>query len=401
MRGSFRHVDPTSFPTFSHCLAVRRLLLTLFLLVALVALGGGALGLWWVNRPIALPAPTVDLSVEPGTTPRGIAEAVAATGARVPAQLLYGWFRFSGQDRRMRAGSYELETGVTPRGLLDMLVRGEEATRSVALVEGWNFRQVRAALARAEQLKPDTVGESDETLMTRLGRPGVHPEGRFFPDTYTYSKGSSDFAVLQRALRAMDRKLEAAWAARGSDLPLRTADEALILASIVEKETGQARDRAEISAVFNNRLRVGMPLQTDPTVIYGMGTAFNGNLRKKDLQTDTPWNTYTRGGLPPTPISMPGRAALLAAVQPAQSKSLYFVSRGDGSSHFSASLDEHNRAVNRYQRSIEPPSSAASVAPASGAASTPAGSVPAEAAATSPTQAMPATAPASTSRTGP
>ncbi|MGF6525387.1 endolytic transglycosylase MltG [Variovorax sp. PvP013] len=381
---------------------MRRFLLTLFLFVAFVVLGGGALGLWWVNRPIALPASTVDLTVEPGTTPRGIAEAVAATGARVPAQLLYGWFRFSGQDRRMRAGSYELETGVTPRGLLDMLVRGEEATRSVALVEGWNFRQVRAALAKAEQLKPDTVGESDEALMTRLGRPGVHPEGRFFPDTYTYSKGSSDFAVLQRAMRAMDRKLEAAWAARGSDLPLRTADEALVLASIVEKETGQARDRAEISAVFNNRLRVGMPLQTDPTVIYGMGTAFSGNLRKKDLQTDTPWNTYTRGGLPPTPISMPGRAALLAAVQPAQSKSLYFVSRGDGSSHFSTSLDEHNRAVNRYQRGIEAPSPAASsAAPASGAALAPAGGVSGEAAATSPVPATPASAPASTPRTGP
>lgn len=244
--------------------------------------------------------------------------------------------------------------------------------------------------------------------MARLGRPGVPAEGRFFPDTYTYSKGSSDFAVLQRAMRAMDRKLEAAWAARGSDLPLKTADEALILASIVEKETGQARDRVEISAVFNNRLRVGMPLQTDPTVIYGMGSAFNGNLRKKDLQTDTPWNTYTRGGLPPTPISMPGRAALLAAVQPAQSKSLYFVSRGDGSSHFSASLDEHNRAVNRYQRGIEPAPPAAGVAtapPPSGAASAPvdrASDARAAAPAVPATSAVaPASASASTPRTGP
>jgi len=383
---------------------VRRFLLKLFLLIASIGLGGGALGLWWVNRPITLPAPTVDLTVEPGTTPRGIAEAVAATGAGVPPPLLYGWFRFSGQDRRIRAGSYELERGVTPRGLLDMLVRGEEATRSVGLVEGWNFRQVRAALAKAEQLKPDTIGESDEALMTRLGRPGVHPEGRFFPDTYTYSKGSSDFAVLQRALRAMDRKLDAAWAARSSDLPLKSAEEALVLASIVEKETGQARDRAEISAVFNNRLRVGMPLQTDPTVIYGMGTAFNGNLRKKDLQTDTPWNTYTRGGLPPTPISMPGRAALLAAVQPARSKSLYFVSRGDGSSHFSASLDEHNRAVNRYQRGIEPPAGVptAPTAPTPGAAaSAPATGAPAEPAAGTAATSPASSASASSPRTGP
>ena len=330
---------------------MRRFFLTIFLLAAFVVLGAGAAGLWWVQQPLKLPAPTVDLSVEPGTTPRGIAQAVADTGTDVPPQLLYWWFRFSGQDRQIRAGSYELERGITPRTLLNVLVRGEEATRSVVLVEGWNFRQVRSALAKAEQLKPETFGLSDEELMARLGKPGLHPEGRFFPDTYTYSKGSTDIALLQRAMRAMDKKLEAAWAARASDVPLKSADEALILASIVEKETGKAQDRAQISAVFANRLRVGMPLQTDPTVIYGLGTRFDGNLRKKDLQADTPWNTYTRPGLPPTPIAMPGKAALLAAVQPAQDKSLYFVSKGDGSSHFSSSLEEHNRAVNRYQRS--------------------------------------------------
>ncbi len=332
---------------------MRRFLLTLFLLAAFVVLGAGASGLWWVQHPLKLPAPTVDLSVEPGTTPRGVAQAVADAGVRVPWQLLYGWFRFSGQDRQIRAGSYELEQGVTPRLLLNMLVRGEEATRSIVLVEGWSFRQVRAALAKAEQLKPETLGQSDEELMARLGKPGLHPEGRFFPDTYTYSKGSTDLALLRRAMRAMDKKLEAAWAARASDLPLKTPDEALTLASIVEKETGVAKDRAEIAAVFVNRLRVGMPLQTDPSVIYGLGMRFDGNLRKKDLQADTPWNTYLRPGLPPTPIAMPGKAALLAAVQPAQSKSLYFVSRGDGSSHFSSSLDEHNRAVNRYQRGTD------------------------------------------------
>ncbi len=330
--------------------SVRRFFLTIFLLAALAALAAGAGGLWWVHQPLKLPAPNVDLSVEPGTTPRGIAQAVADAGVAVDPQLLYLWFRISGQDRQMRAGSYELDRGVTPKLLLNILVRGEEATRSLVLVEGWNIRQVRAALAKAEQLKPDSVGLSDEALMEKLGRPGQHPEGRFFPDTYTYSKGSTDIALLQRAMRAMDKKLEAAWAARASNLPLQSAEQALILASIVEKETGKAADRAEIAAVFNNRLRIGMPLQTDPTVIYGMGTAFDGNLRKRDLQTDTPWNTYMRNGLPPTPISMPGKAALLAAVQPAQSKSLYFVSRGDGTSQFSTSLDDHNRAVNRYQR---------------------------------------------------
>ena len=223
-----------------------RFLLTLFLLGALSALGAGAWGLWWVHRPLDLPAASVDLSVEPGTTPRGVAEAVAATGTRVQSQLLYAWFRFSGQDRQIRAGSYELERGVTPQTLLNMLVRGEEATRSLVLVEGWNFRQVRAALAKAEQLKPETVGESDTALMARLGKPGMHPEGRFFPDTYTYSKGSTDVALLQRAMRAMDKKLDAAWAARANDLPIKTAEEALILASIVEKETGQAKDRKSV-----------------------------------------------------------------------------------------------------------------------------------------------------------
>jgi len=329
---------------------VRRFFLTLFLLVSLTALGAGAFGLWWVNQPLKLPAPNVDLSIEPGSTPRAIAQAVAETGTAVEPQLLYWWFRFSGQDRQIRAGSYELERGITPRTLLNVLVRGEEATRSLVLVEGWNIRQVRAALAKADQLKPETVGLSDQALMEKLGRSGQHPEGRFFPDTYTYSKNSTDLALLQRAMRAMDRKLEAAWAARASDLPLKSADEALILASIVEKETGKASDRAQIASVFTNRLRVGMPLQTDPTVIYGLGARFDGNLRKKDLQTDTPWNTYTRSGLPPTPIAMPGKAALLAAVQPAEGKSLYFVSRGDGTSQFSNSLEEHNAAVNRYQR---------------------------------------------------
>ena len=195
----------------------------------------------------------------------------------------------------------------------------------MTLVEGWNFRQVRAALAKEEVLKPDTKGLTDEALMNLLGRAGQHPEGRFFPDTYTYAKGSSDVAVLRRALRAMDKRLAAAWAQRSPEAVVKTPDEALILASIIEKETGKAADRTLVAAVFNNRLRIGMPLQTDPTVIYGMGTAFDGNLRKKDLQTDTPWNTYTRAGLPPTPIAMPGKASLLAAVQPAPSKALYFV----------------------------------------------------------------------------
>lgn len=333
---------------------VLRFLRNLLLLALLAVVGAGAWGLWWLDQPLKLKAPNIDLSVEPGTTPRGVAEQVVANGVLTSPDLLYWWFRLSRQDRQIRAGSYELTQGVTPRLLLEILVRGKEATRSLVLVEGWNLRQVRAALAKADQLQVLTAGDDDAQLMARLGRPGVAPEGRFFPDTYTYSKGSTDVALLQRAMRAMDRHLQAAWDARAADLPLKTPDELLTLASIVEKETGKAQDRPEVAAVFVNRLRVGMPLQTDPTVIYGMGTAFDGNLRKKDLLTDTPYNTYLRPGLPPTPIAMPGKAALLAAVQPAQSKSLYFVSRGDGTSQFSETLDEHNRAVNRYQRGNRP-----------------------------------------------
>ncbi len=326
---------------------MRRLLVLLLLIAG--ALGGGAA--WWLQQPLDLGgAAALELEIEPGTTPRGVARAVVAAGVRTDARLLYGWFRVSGQDRRIKAGNYEIPAGTTPQGLLQKLARGEETLRALTLVEGWNFRQVRAALARDEGLRHDATVLDDAQLMDKLGRPGVAPEGRFFPDTYTYAKGSSELALLRRALHAMDRRLEAAWAQRASDTPLKSADEALILASIVEKETGLASDRAHIAGVFTNRLRVGMLLQTDPTVIYGLGEKFDGNLRKRDLQTDHPWNTYTRPGLPPTPIAMPGKAALLAAVQPASTRALYFVAKGDGSSHFSTSLDEHNRAVNRYQR---------------------------------------------------
>jgi UPF0755 protein len=329
---------------------VRRFLLTVFLLVSMAMLAAGGWGLWWVYQPLRLPAPTVDLDIEQGTLPRGVAQAVKDAGVDVNPDLLYLWFRVSGQGRAIKAGSYELEAGITPHGLLAKLARGEESLRAVTLVEGLNFRQFRAVLAKEDVLKPDTQGLADDAVMALLGRPGQHPEGRFFPDTYTYAKGSSDVTVLKRALRAMDKRLAAAWAQRSPDAAVKTPEEALILASIVEKETGKAGDRPLVAAVFSNRLRMGMPLQTDPAVIYGIGRTFDGNLRKKDLQADTPWNTYLHPGLPPTPIAMPGKASLLAAVKPAPSTALYFVARGDGSSHFSSSLGEHNRAVNKYQR---------------------------------------------------
>nr|WP_234637353.1 endolytic transglycosylase MltG [Delftia tsuruhatensis] len=324
------------------------------MLLVLAAVLAGA-GWWWLHQPLPLAQPTLELEVEPGTTPRGVAREAVKAGVQTDARLLYAWFRLSGLDRQIKAGNYELNTGLTPYVLLQKLARGEESLKALTLVEGWNWRQVRAALAREEFLRKESADMDDAALMQALGRPGVPPEGRFFPDTYTYAKGSSDLALLRRALHAMDRRLADAWALRAADTPLKSADEALILASIVEKETGRAADRGQIAGVFSNRLRIGMLLQTDPTVIYGLGEKFDGNLRRRDLQADTPWNTYTRAGLPPTPIAMPGKAALMAAVQPGQTRALYFVARGDGTSHFSNSLDEHNRAVNRYQRGPQKP----------------------------------------------
>ncbi len=321
----------------------------LFLLLVL-AFAGGGLAAWWLTQPLALAAPSVELSVEPGTSPREIAQGWVDAGVRAPPLLLYEWFRWSGQARKIRAGSYEIGTGTTPLALLNKMVRGDEAQATVRLIEGWTFRQFRAELAKAEALKPDTASMNDAEVMAALGSPGRSPEGWFFPDTYAYSKGASDLAVLQRAHRAMQRRLEAAWLERMPDTPLKSPEEALTLASIIEKETGQAADRGKVASVFVNRLRIGMPLQTDPTVIYGLGEAFDGNLRRRDLQADTPYNTYLRTGLTPTPISMPGKASLIAAVRPETSRALYFVARGDGSSQFSENLADHNRAVNRYQR---------------------------------------------------
>ena len=323
-------------------------LLAVAALAATVGVLAGAL--WWLQRPLELKHDAVELSIEPGTPPREVAQGWVQAGVVTQPRLLYEWFRWSGQSRAIRAGSYEIERGVTPRTMLDKMVRGDEVLATVRLIEGWTFRQFRAELARAPNLKQALAGLSDEALMAAIGAAGVKPEGRFFPDTYAYSKGASDRLVLRRAYAAMQRRLEAAWAERSAELPLHSPDEALILASIVEKETGASEDRRKVAAVFLNRLRAGMPLQTDPTVIYGLGAAFDGNLRKRDLQRDTPYNTYLRAGLPPTPIAMPGRASLLAAVQPDPTRALYFVSRGDGSSEFSDSLPQHNRAVDKYQR---------------------------------------------------
>ncbi len=320
------------------------------LLALLPLLGAVAAAAWWLHSPLALRSDKVQIAIAPGASAKEVAQAVQAAGVESSPFLLSQWFRWSGQERKIRAGNYEIDRTFTPVVLLSALVRGEQTLASVRLLEGWTFHRFRAELAMAEALKPTTAMMSDSEIMERLGAPGVAPEGRFFPDTYSYSRGSKDFAVLEQAYRAMQIRLQTAWNERDPDTPLRKPEDALILASIIEKETGASAERGWVASVFVNRLRIGMPLQTDPTVIYGLGNRFDGNLRKRDLLADTPFNTYTRAGLPPTPISMPGNDSLLAAVRPQQTKALYFVARGNGSSQFSETLAEHNRAVDKYQR---------------------------------------------------
>jgi len=319
------------------------------LLVVLAAVAGGA-ALWWLQQPLALAHDDVEVSIEPGTPVREIVRLWHDAGVQTQPELLYQWFRWSGQAKRIRAGSYLVSQGATPRTLLEKMVTGDEELESVHIIDGWTVRQMRAALAAQPSLKNTTAGLTDEQLMAAIGAPGQKAEGRFFPDTYVYSRGVKDILVLKRAHDALERQLQAAWALRAADTPLRSADEALTLASVIEKETGAAADRGKVAAVFSNRLRLGMPLQSDPTVIYGLGAAYDGNLHKVDLQTDTPYNSYTRVGLPPTPIALPGRDALRAAVRPDAIKALYFVSRGDGTSVFSDTLNAHNAAVNQYIR---------------------------------------------------
>ncbi|MDG2537674.1 endolytic transglycosylase MltG [Dyella jiangningensis] len=250
---------------------------------------------------------------------------------------------------RLHAGEYALTTGMTPRDLLLNMAAGKVLQRNFTIVDGWTFRDLRQALAKADKLRQDGASLDDAQLMTKIGAPGEMPEGRFLPETYAYVKGDSDLDILRRAHTAMAKMLDTLWAQRDKQVPLATPYDALILASIVEKETGRADERPRIAGVFVRRLQSHMLLQTDPTVIYGMGGSYAGNIHKSDLTTDTPYNTYTRQGLPPTPIAMPGKPAIEAALHPAQGTELYFVSRGDGSHVFSSSLDEHNRNVACYQ----------------------------------------------------
>jgi UPF0755 protein len=329
---------------------MKSLFVRLFLVVALALAAGVAAGWWYATRPLPLARPVVDFTIPRGFTMRQAAATIAAAGVDVSPPVLYWTARVTGKAERILAGSYEVHEGVTPWQLILKLSSGDVSQAELRLVEGWNFRQVRATLEASPDLSRDTTGLSDAEILARIGATETHPEGLFFPDTYLFDKQSSALALLARAYRAMHERLAQTWETRTPGLPLASPYEALILASIVEKETGRPEDRGQIASVFINRLRIGMRLQTDPVVIYGLGNAFDGNLRKRDLENDHPYNTYTRPGLPPTPIAMPGLDALHAAMKPPATDYLYFVSRGDGTSVFSTNLGDHNRAVNQYQR---------------------------------------------------
>lgn len=327
-----------------------RLLLRLSLLIVVLATVAVAFGGWLIHRPLSLQAEVVEFAVPKGSGMRQAAERIAEAGVELNPFLFSLLARLSGHAHQIKAGSYEVAQGITPWQLMLKLSSGDVSQTSVLFVEGWTFSQLRGALENNPALEADTVGLSDAEVLARIGATEKHAEGLFLPDTYLTDRRAPVSAVLKRAYEAMQRHLREVWATRAPNLPLKSSYELLILASIVEKETGREADRPLVASVFANRLRIGMPLQTDPTVIYGLGSGFDGRLRRMHLTTDHPWNTYTRPGLPPTPIAMPGVAALRAAVQPQPSDYLYFVARGDGSSHFSPSLDEHNRAVNKYQR---------------------------------------------------
>jgi UPF0755 protein len=325
---------------------MKKIIILLIFPVLFVVAGLG----YYAYRPLPLPAAPFEFELKQGSNLKGMARELKQAGL-LEQDWTFVWLaRLLGKSSQIQAGYYVLDRPVTPKELLDMFSKGEVIQRKMSVIEGWTFKQFREALNANPDIKHLTLNLTDAEILQRIGATETHPEGLFFPDTYRFAVGTRDLVILKRAYQTMLQRLQAAWAARDERLPLETPYQALILASIVEKETGTSSDRALIAGVFVNRLRKGMLLQTDPTVIYGMGDKYNGNIRKRDLRTDTIYNTYTRRGLTPTPISLPGVAALQAALHPAQTDALYFVSRGDGSSQFSSSLAAHNRAVDKYQK---------------------------------------------------
>jgi UPF0755 protein len=328
---------------------IRKLIVT-GVIVSVAAVGGFQ---WWSGQPITPGgSPVIPFAIAQGSGVSGAAQQMATAGVPVNGFLFGVLARVTGKASQIKAGSYELKPDTTPRRLLSQLVRGEFAQESLTIIEGWTFRQMRQAVDAAPNLRHETSKLSDKELLAKVAPEGKYAaaEGLFFPDTYLFAKNSSDLQIYRQAHEMMMKRLKAAWEKREPNLPYADPYQALIMASLVEKETGQKSERGMIAGVFVNRLKTGMLLQTDPTVIYGMGDKYDGKIRKKDLETDTPYNTYTRAGLPPTPIALPGVESLAAAMTPARTDALYFVSRGDGTSHFSVNLNEHNKAVNQYQR---------------------------------------------------
>ena len=329
---------------------LKRLAIAAVASAAGIALLAAAATIAWreLNTPLPLPEPAVLFEVQGGMPLETVTRRLAEREL-LPAPGLLDWYaRLRGDATRIRAGEYELVAGLTPVALLDKFVEGDVYLHRFAIVEGWRFSELATALRANPAIESELLDESE--VMTALGQPGVHPEGQFLPDTYSFPKGTAAIELLGWAHEALHSRLDAAWSVRGAEVQLANAYEALILASIIEKETALESERAMISGVFHRRLERGMRLQTDPTVIYGLGPDFDGNLTRLDLNRDTPYNTYTRNGLPPTPIALPSGAAIDAALTPAAGESLYFVATGapDGSHYFSATLAEHQRAVNRY-----------------------------------------------------
>ncbi|MBU6378457.1 MAG: endolytic transglycosylase MltG [Gammaproteobacteria bacterium] len=327
--------------------ALRRLLILLLALATLVA---GAL--FYLGRSIGAPGPhaaPVLLDVVPGETLRGVLNDLERAGALRQPRLVEWWARLADRTPRVRVGRYEIAARASARDVLRQLDEGRVVLESITVIEGTRYADLRRALAAHAGVRQTLAGIADEELMRRLGEPGVHPEGRFFPDTYRFAHGTTDFELLRIAHRRMQERLAAAWAARAPNLPLAGPAEALTLASIVEKESALESERPRVAGVFVQRLRLGMRLQSDPTVIYGLGEAYDGDIRNRDLAADTPYNSYTRKGLPPTPIALPGEAALRASTRPLESGELFFVATGmpDGSHTFSRTYEEHRAAVRR------------------------------------------------------
>lgn len=321
----------------------------IFLVLAAVFLFAGWFA-YHANAPVQLPTASYEFSIKSGSSLRSVAKQLADSGVLHDTWSFVLLSRLMGYSSLLKAGDYELTASTSPWQLLERVTTGDVNQSEVRFIEGWTFSQLRSTLNEHPAVQHDTAGLSDLEIMRLIGADETATEGLFFPDTYYFVRGNSDITILKRAYRAMQNNLATAWAGRAMNLPLTDAYQALILASIIEKETGREGDRSNIAGVFTNRLRLDMRLQTDPTVIYGMGDKFDGNLRKKDLLTDQEYNTYTRRGLPPTPIALPGLASIQAALNPAKTGALYFVAKGNGESQFSSNLTDHNRAIAKYQK---------------------------------------------------